>query len=189
MKKEILIMSLFVIIILIILVGSSIYKMQLISNLGAKDAYTKGNKGKIIIHIEVDNKVLYLIDNNSKDVIKKYTIATGKNDSPTPLGTFEIIEKGHWGEGFGSRWIGLDVPWGNYGIHGTNKPGSIGLNVSAGCVRMRNSDVEEIYEQVHIGSTVIITNGLYGPFGYGFRMIKPGDRGSDVLEIQKRFWN
>lgn len=187
MKKEMLIFLLFVIIFLIILVGSSIYKMQLMTNMGAKDTYKKGSKGKVIIHVEVDNKVLYVIDNNSKEVIKKYTIATGKEDSPTPLGTFKIIEKGQWGEGFGSRWIGLDVPWGNYGIHGTNKPGSIGLNVSAGCVRMRNTDVEEIYEQVHIGSTVIITNGIYGPFGYGFRKLKPGDRGSDVLEIQKRF--
>lgn len=33
---------------------------------------------------------------------------------------------------------------------------------------------------------VKITNGLYGPFGQGFRELKPGDRGADVLEVQKR---
>lgn len=185
-RRQILIILLFIIIILLIVVGSNIYKMQLITKLGTADTYKRSNKGKVIIHIEVDNKVLYLIDNNSKEIIKKYTVATGKSGSPTPLGTFKIIEKGKWGEGFGSRWIGLDVPWGKYGVHGTNKPGSIGSNVSAGCVRMRNTDVEEVYEQVNIGSIVIITNGLYGPFGYGFRNIKPGDRGSDVFEVQKR---
>lgn len=120
------------------------------------------------------------------EILKSYVVATGKSDTPTPLGTFKIIEKAKWGGGFGSRWLGLDTPWGKYGIHGTNKPNSIGLNASAGCVRMRNKDVEELFDIVDYNTTVTIINGIYGPFGYGFRELKPGDRGADVVEVQKR---
>lgn len=152
---------------------------------GNQAVYNK-NRGEKIILIEIDKKTLYLIDNNDINYLKKYSIATGKPSSPTPIGTYKITNKGKWGEGFGSRWIGLDIPWGNYGIHGTNKPGSIGFNVSAGCIRMRNSDIEEIYEEVNVGAKVVIINGHFGPFGYGFRNLRPGDRGADVLEVQKR---
>src|SRR5699024_7386161 len=113
-------------------------------------------------------------------------VATGKQESPTPLGTFEIVEKARWGGGFGSRWIGLDVPWGKYGIHGTNKPDSIGFNTSAGCIRMRNKDIEDLYNLVDYDTRVSIVNGYYGPFGYGFRDLTPGNTGADVAEVQKR---
>ncbi len=138
------------------------------------------------IHIEIDNKILYLVDNKSHSIVERYTIATGKPNSPTPVGTFKITNKGKWGEGFGSRWMGLDVPWGTYGIHGTNRPGTIGFNASAGCIRMRNSDIEDLYERVIEGTTVVITNGYYGPFGFGYRNLRPGASGADVLEVQKR---
>jgi lipoprotein-anchoring transpeptidase ErfK/SrfK len=41
-----------------------------------------------------------------------------------------------------------------YGIHGTNAPGSIGRNASHGCIRMRNRDVEELFEMVAAGDAV-----------------------------------
>jgi lipoprotein-anchoring transpeptidase ErfK/SrfK len=41
-----------------------------------------------------------------------------------------------------------------YGIHGTNVPGSIGKAASHGCIRMRNHDVEELFELVGVGVTV-----------------------------------
>lgn len=151
-----------------------------------RDTYLKVDKDNLAILIEVDNKRLSVIDLSTNQVIKKYTVATGKSDTPTPLGTFKIVEKAKWGGGFGSRWLGLDVPWGKYGIHGTNRPGSIGFNASAGCVRMRNTDVEELYDLVDYNTTVSIINGDYGPFGYGFRNLRPGDRGADVMEVQKR---
>lgn len=149
---------------------------------------SKGKKSKFTILIEVDKKRLSLIDRENEKVLDTYAVATGKSSSPTPLGSFKVIEKAQWGEGFGSRWIGLDVPWGIYGIHGTNQPGSIGGNVSAGCIRMRNMDVEDLYDKISINTPVLITNGDYGPFGSGFRTLKPGDRGADVLEVQKRLW-
>ncbi|NLY45510.1 MAG: L,D-transpeptidase family protein [Tissierella sp.] len=147
---------------------------------------SKRNKQKLTILVEVDKKKLSLIDRENEKVLDTYTIASGKPSSPTPLGSFQIVEKAHWGEGFGSRWIGLNVPWGIYGIHGTNQPSSIGGNVSAGCIRMRNSDVEDLYDKISLNTSVVIMNGEFGPFGQGFRTLKPGDRGSDVLEVQKR---
>lgn len=186
MRRDRVIIYLFVLVFLLILIGNYIYKVDLKEKIDSLDAYNKFSKEKKTILIEVDTKTLFLIDNNSQDIIKKYSIASGKPKSPTPLGSYQITIKGKWGEGFGSRWLGLDIPWGKYGIHGTNKPGSIGFNASGGCIRMRNSDVEDLFERVGEGTRVIITNGYYGPFGYGFRDLRPGATGADVLEVQKR---
>lgn len=178
-------MLLIMIIIIIMLVGNFILSYN---NKHFSDVYKDSNNSKYIILVEVDNKVIHLIDKKTKEVLTKYPIATGEKDSPTPIGTFEVNEMGRWGEGFGTRWIGLNVSWGRYGIHGTNKPGSIGFNASAGCIRMNNSHVEELYDKVTIGTNVVITNGPYGPFAYGYRSLRPGDRGADVLEVQKRLF-
>lgn len=43
-----------------------------------------------------------------------------------------------------------------YRIHGTNQPWSIGLNLSSGCFRMMNKDVEHLYELADIGTKVIV---------------------------------
>ncbi|NLV89270.1 MAG: L,D-transpeptidase family protein [Tissierellia bacterium] len=179
------ILILFLVAIFLIL-GNFIYKISMKNRIDLEDVYLKNKSGNYTILVEVHNKRLKLIDRENESVIKAYPIATGKPSSPTPLGTFKIIEKAQWGEGFGTRWLGLNVPWGKYGIHGTNRPDSIGGNLSAGCIRMRNRDVEELYSLVGHNTIVTIVNGLYGPFGQGFRELKPGDRGSDVLEVQKR---
>lgn len=47
---------------------------------------------------------------------------------------------------------------GQYAIHGTNKPGSIGGFVSYGCIRMLNEDVLDLYSRVWIGTPVIVTD-------------------------------
>ncbi|SCG84034.1 Spore protein ykuD homolog [Proteiniborus sp. DW1] len=143
-------------------------------------------KRNLSILIEIDSKLLYLIDTDTNEVVKKYVVATGKKESPTPIGSFKIVHKGMWGEGFGTRWLGLNVPWGTYGIHGTTKPQSIGFNASAGCIRMNNRDVEELYSIVKLGTSIAIVGGPYGPFNHGFRVLMHGDRGADVQEVQKR---
>lgn len=48
--------------------------------------------------------------------------------------------------------------WSAYRIHGTNAPHSIGQAASSGCFRMYNEDVTDLYERVHIGAPVIVTN-------------------------------
>lgn len=45
---------------------------------------------------------------------------------------------------------------GNYAIHGTNDPGSIGHFVSHGCIRMHNEDVLDLYGRVHVGTEVVV---------------------------------
>jgi hypothetical protein len=144
------------------------------------------NKDDLAILVDIDKKYLYVLDIKRNKVIKRYIVATGKSSTPTPTGTYKIIEKARWGGGFGSRWMRINVPWGQYGIHGTNRPNSIGYNASHGCVRMRNKDVEELYNMVKYGTTVTLFRGPFGPFGHGFRVLAPGDRGEDVKEVQKR---
>ena len=46
---------------------------------------------------------------------------------------------------------------GEYAIHGTNMPGSVGGFVSYGCIRMLNTDISDLYERVSIGTTVVVT--------------------------------
>ena len=55
----------------------------------------------------------------------------------------------------GARVLGLG-PGGEYAIHGTNDPASIGRFVSFGCIRMHNSDVIDLYARVKIGTPVVV---------------------------------
>ncbi len=56
----------------------------------------------------------------------------------------------------GARVIGLG-PGGEYAIHGTNDPSSIGRFVSFGCIRMFNEDVIDLYARVRMGTQVVVT--------------------------------
>ena len=50
----------------------------------------------------------------------------------------------------------LTLADGQYAIHGTNVPGSIGGNVSYGCIRMYNEDITDLYGRVGVGTTVVV---------------------------------
>ncbi len=114
-------------------------------------------------------------------VHKTYPISGGKASTPSPLGTFQIVGKANWGEGFGGSWIALNVPWGKYGFHGTLEPWDVGVrNGSKGCIRMKNSDVAHLKKYIPIGTNVTITHSE--PV---FRALKSGKFGSDVLKVQK----
>ena len=56
----------------------------------------------------------------------------------------------------GTRWLGLDVS--GYGIHGTVEPQSLGKQVTQGCVRMANNEVEELYTYIPVGTEVTVTD-------------------------------
>ncbi len=139
----------------------------------------------LAIYIDINTKTLELIDKNKNKIVKKYSVATGTAETPSPVGNWRVIGKAKWGKGFGTRWMGLNVPWGKYGIHGTNRPNSIGQSASHGCIRMQNKDIEDLYNYVKVGTPVVISGGVFGPFGNGFRVIKPGYTGADVYEIQR----
>ncbi|MCM8711306.1 L,D-transpeptidase family protein [Clostridium sp. SYSU_GA19001] len=147
------------------------------------------NINKYNILIDLNEQSLYLIDKNKNSIVKTYSIASGKPSSPSPIGTWTIISKGKWGEGFGTRWMGLNVPWGKYGIHGTNRPSSVGSYASHGCIRMFNKDVEELYSLVGYGTTVVIYGGPFHMFLNKFRTLSPGDSGSDVFQVQRLMKN
>lgn len=51
----------------------------------------------------------------------------------------------------------MTLAGGEYAIHGTNVPNSVGGYVSYGCIRMLNSDITDLYERVSIGTTVVVT--------------------------------
>ncbi|MBF8984147.1 L,D-transpeptidase family protein [Lutibacter sp. B2] len=140
----------------------------------------------LFIFIDINDKTLELINLDTNEIVHTYSIASGKEETPSPIGDWKVVEKSQWGKGFGTRWMGLNVPWGKYGIHGTNKPHSIGLNSSHGCIRMRNKDMENIYKFVKVGTPIKIWGGPFGGFGNGFRILKPGDTGSDVYVVQKQ---
>ena len=90
-------------------------------------------------------------------LFKTYPIAVGKPSTPTPKGNFTIINKAYNPGGpFGSRWLGLSAPNGDYGIHGTNNPSSISKAVSNGCIRTYNSNIIELYNLAPIGTPVKI---------------------------------
>ena len=134
------------------------------------------------ILVDVEESKLYLF--HDKKIEKVYSCSGGKWNTPSPIGTWEIIKKATWGEGFGGHWMGLNVPWGKFGIHGTLDPYSVGWASSHGCIRMNNNDVAELYKIIPCGTRVIITNGPYGAFGMGFRDLKSGMYGADVARIQ-----
>jgi len=121
---------------------------------------------KFSVVVDKSQNVLFLKEN--EDIIKAYKVSTGTNNS-TPVGAFKIENKlvdpvwysagavvpaGSPENILGTRWLGISVP--GYGIHGTTDPGSLGRQVTAGCVRMRNTDVEELYVIVPVGTEVTI---------------------------------
>ena len=107
-------------------------------------------------------------------LVKTFPVATGKASSPTPTGKSKIVNKiknrpyykggipgGSPKNPLGDRWLGLHIKgtYGTtYGIHGNNNASSIGKNVSAGCVRMHNSDIRWLFDQIPNYSDVIIKN-------------------------------
>jgi len=106
------------------------------------------------IEIDTKNRKLKLFENDTLE--KEYPVAVGKPSTPTPMGNWTITRKALWGAQFGGHFMQLSVPWGVYGIHGTNKPWSIGQAVSHGCIRMNNRDAAELYNKVIIGTSVHI---------------------------------
>jgi lipoprotein-anchoring transpeptidase ErfK/SrfK len=51
----------------------------------------------------------------------------------------------------------MTLAGGEYAIHGTNMPGSVGGFVSYGCIRMLNSDISDLYQRVSVGTTVVVS--------------------------------
>ena len=106
---------------------------------------------------------------------KRYVVGTGAN-AKTPAGTYKMVDREEhpdwWKDGeripygdprniLGTHWLALE-PTGDtprvsgYGIHGTWDNSTLGKQSSAGCVRMRNEDVEELFVLLPRGTPVLI---------------------------------
>jgi lipoprotein-anchoring transpeptidase ErfK/SrfK len=51
----------------------------------------------------------------------------------------------------------MTLAGGEYAIHGTNMPGSVGGFVSYGCIRMLNEDITDLYQRVSVGTAVVVS--------------------------------
>lgn len=114
--------------------------------------------------VSIPDCKLALVENDR--VIKVYSTAVGAPSSPSPTGEFtvchRITQPAYYHPGkvippgkanpLGTRWLGLSLK--GFGIHGTNEPRSIGKPRSHGCIRLRNRDIEELFNLVSIGDVV-----------------------------------
>ena len=123
---------------------------------------------------------VYAGNGSDRVMVASFPCGTGTNDS-TPVGTFKVrsgskLIDPQWtnprtGEHFaandpknpiGERWIGLQgttpetSKFTGYGIHGTTEPQSIGQQMSMGCVRLGDAEVEVVYELIGEQSTIVI---------------------------------
>jgi lipoprotein-anchoring transpeptidase ErfK/SrfK len=119
--------------------------------------------GRRIVVSIADHRLILL---EGDRVVRTFQVAVGKPSTPSPKGEFRVVSRVQHPTWFGpkkvvlpgnanplgTRWLGLSVH--GYGIHGTNAPGSIGKSASHGCIRMRNADVEELFELVSVGTPV-----------------------------------
>lgn len=130
-------------------------------------AVLKVSTAKFSILVDKSQNRLFL--KNGEEIVKVYTVSTGKDSSLTPIGAFKITNKlpnpVWYKDGkaippespeniLGTRWLGISKQ--GYGIHGTTEPQTIGQSVTAGCVRMINNEVEELFSIVPVGTDVTI---------------------------------
>ena len=132
---------------------------------GAADAARSTDTAVIRrVVVSIPDRKLALLENDR--IVSIYPVAVGAPVSPSPVGTFSVVNRvsnpSYYKRGkvvspgarnpVGTRWIGLSAK--GYGIHGTDQPRSIGFAKSHGCIRLRNEDVERLFEQLRAGDVV-----------------------------------
>ncbi|GAK38652.1 ErfK/YbiS/YcfS/YnhG family protein [Paenibacillus sp. TCA20] len=119
-------------------------------------------KESLSIIVNKETHRLTLLSGNI--VLRNYEVGLG--GEKTPEGDFVISDKvvnpnGRADGEFGTR--GMQLSDTDYAIHGTNEPGSIGLDESLGCIRMHQEDVEELFAFVPPGTRVTIKDSADTP--------------------------
>jgi lipoprotein-anchoring transpeptidase ErfK/SrfK len=135
---------------------------------------TRAHFGPVIVIRRGANELRYYLGTR---LVRTFAVATGQAVYPTPLGTWRIVDMQRdpwwrppdspWAKGLkpippgpgnplGTRWMGLSAP--GVGIHGTPDDASIGYSASHGCIRMHIPDAEWLFQPVHLGTQVVITD-------------------------------
>ena len=149
--------------------------MELPFELVAAKVTSDGVGRAIVIRRGSNQLYLYRVGAKTK-LVRRFKVATGRSQYPTPLGKFEVVNKQYnpwwyppagseWAQGaepippgpgnpLGTRWMGLSAPY--VGIHGTPDAASIGYSASHGCIRMLIPQVEWLFTQVDVGTPVFI---------------------------------
>ena len=151
--------------------GTTIDLIKKSNNL-ARDVIRVGDRlriyqGHFALTVSKATNELRLTDNGK--FFKRYHVGTGEY-SKTPVGDFKITTRlanppwwrpdgktipfGDPENILGTHWLGLNVP--GYGIHGTWDTNSIGKQATAGCIRLLNDDVAELYTILPVGTSVAI---------------------------------
>ena len=137
-----------------------------------RPSVTKAGFGPVITINRGSNQLVLF---EGATVVRRFQVATGTAQYPTPSGTFSIadMQKNPWwrppdsewakdakpippgpGNPLGTRWMGLTAPL--VGIHGTPDAASIGYSASHGCIRMRIPEATWLFDQVSLGTPVVI---------------------------------
>jgi lipoprotein-anchoring transpeptidase ErfK/SrfK len=133
------------------------------------------NEAPGTIVVDTPNTYLYYVLGNGQAI--RYGIGVGR-EGFTWSGVKQVARKAEWpdwyppaemiarqpylprmtaggpGNPLGAR--ALYIGGTQYRIHGTNAPETIGKNVSSGCIRLTNEDVEDLYERVQVGAKVVV---------------------------------
>jgi len=159
--------------------NTTVELLQASNNISRPDRIRAGDVLRVFtggIVVEISKSRNDMILRIGDRFFKRYQVGTGKFGK-TPVGTFQITERipeptwwrpdgkavkyGDPENILGTRWMTLraigetpDVR--GYGIHGTWEPESIGKAESAGCIRMRNPEVEELFLLLPVGTKVTI---------------------------------
>lgn len=138
---------------------------------GTAVAASAESSNQLIVINKKTNKLAFF---EGGELIRTFSVATGRTNKLTPEGTFEIVNKikdrpyykehipgGDPSNPLGDRWMGLDVngtAGTTYAIHGNNNSKSIGKYVSSGCIRMNNDEIHWLFPQIKLGTKAVITN-------------------------------
>ncbi|MTI61401.1 MAG: hypothetical protein FH762_15730 [Firmicutes bacterium] len=141
--------------------------------------------GELVIRVYLNKRQLILYEDGK--VYKVYPVTVGKAAEKSPVGEWYIknkYERAGTGGVLGTRWMGLSVSWGVYGIHGTNKPWEIGTASSKGCIRLHNRHIEELFQWVRVATRVEIIGPK--PLKILKNLLKVGEMGEEIVLLQEK---
>lgn len=123
--------------------------------------------------VDLDARTTYYMLGD--EVVSAWIVGIGRPGNDTRTGTYEVGDKqeepmwfrpgqdpvpfGDPENPLGTRWLGWEDADGresSLGFHGTNAPDGVGQAVSDGCIRMHNRDVEELFEILPKGASVVV---------------------------------